>query len=797
MKNSFKKVAALALAVLMLLMLVPASLAADGESVSNPVVPGLSDGGTLLTSLKKYSDMFEKLMAEEDPSAFAELAAQYMQDAGFLAWLENAVTNGNLASDQLEALNARLSMIADGFGTDTLASSGPITVEVGASINLQSNSSALEYRYDHEWSSSDTSVATVSGSKSRATVSGVSEGIVFITHEYKTISDWNVVERSEKYQVNVTARSLGEEALVYYLKTPTSNPNSNSTYQWGEALTRHGTVNTNGATWVNNKNVFNPAPYVTSMPGTAQGNGSYLLPKEDNKKHYQAILDTYKEELEIDLGVKLEKIDDIEAIYLTPYKISKNNGTTLDKHIDCTISVKCKLTFLARFWVTKPNQEPVLVDSKNYLNSSTIQKTENAPTGVRGSYPNEINIGGVEYVFDGWYNEDNQKVADGNWPYTPNETELDDGTVNFYALYVPKTTTVTVTKTVESNIARDTEKKFNFSYKIDDETEETFTLQNGESKVISLNSGSKIVVTETADDDFSTKNKVDSNNEVTSNTATIENVQSTGQTITFTNTRKMATLKVKKVLVDETNPTATFDITVTYFLNDVKQEKTFNLGNNQSSEDFTVPIGAELTITETGAGSYNTTAAYGTTNPEVTVNADGSRTFTVTASDVVNEIVVTNTLKKANVTVTKLVTGNMGVRDKKFEINVHSTNPMATGTGYTLSNNNLDATFQLSNNESVTLNSLPVGSVLTVTEKEEDAAGYKVSVSVNDTELTGNPYTIPADATSISITVENNKDANPDTGVLLDSLPYILILAAIAVVAGVTVVRKRHARDDD
>lgn len=788
MKNSFKKVAALALAVLMLLMLVPASLAADGESVSNPVVPGLSDGGTLLTSLKKYSDMFEKLMAEEDPSAFAELAAQYMQDAGFLDWLENAVTNGNLASDQLEVLNARLSMIADGFGADTLAISGPTTVEVGASINLQSNSSVLEYRYDHEWSSSDTSVATVSGSESRATVTGVSEGTVTITHEYKTISGWNVVERSETYQVTVTARSLGVEALVYYLKTPTSNPNSNSTLQWGKALSGHGTVNTNGATWVNDKNVFNPAPYVTSMPGTAQGNGSYLLPKEGNEDHYQAVLDTYKDELEKDLGVELKSINDIEAIYLTPYKISKDNGTTPDRHIDCTISVKCKQTFLARFWVTKPNQEPALVDSKNYLNDSKIQETGNAPTGGNGSYPNEINIGGVVYVFDGWYNEADQKVADTAWPYAPSETELADGTVDFYAHYVPKTTTVTVTKTVDSNIAGDLDKVFNFSYKIDDENEESFTLKNGESEQISLNSGSKIVVTETADDDFSTKNKVDSNNEVTSNTATIENVQSTGQTIAFTNTRKMATLQVKKVLVDATNPDAQFNITVTYSLNGEEQTKTFTLGNNQSSEDFTVPIGTVLTITETDAGSYTTTAAYGTTTPEVTVNADGSRTFTVIASDAANEIVVTNTLKTGTLKVVKNVTGGLGERSKEFSFTC------------TYPTNNT-TTFKLANGQSVSVAGIPYGTEVTITEDDYSSnnGGYTTSYKVDDatTATDSRVATVTINADETTVTFINDKPANPDTGVLLDSLPYILILAAIAVVAGVAVVRKRRARDDD
>ena len=48
----------------------------------------------------------------------------------------------------------------------------------------------------------------------------------------------------------------------------------------------------------------------------------------------------------------------------------------------------------------------------------------------------------------------------------------------------------------------------------------------------------------------------------------------------------------------------------------------------------------------------------------------------------------------------------------------------------------------------------------------------------------------------LSITVTNNFDGNPDTGVLLDTLPY-LILLAVAVAGGVlVVVRKRKHRDE-
>lgn len=47
-----------------------------------------------------------------------------------------------------------------------------------------------------------------------------------------------------------------------------------------------------------------------------------------------------------------------------------------------------------------------------------------------------------------------------------------------------------------------------------------------------------------------------------------------------------------------------------------------------------------------------------------------------------------------------------------------------------------------------------------------------------------------------AITVTNDFDGNPDTGVLLDTLPY-LILLAVAVAGGVlVVVRKRKHRDE-
>ena len=58
--------------------------------------------------------------------------------------------------------------------------------------------------------------------------------------------------------------------------------------------------------------------------------------------------------------------------------------------------------------------------------------------------------------------------------------------------------------------------------------------------------------------------------------------------------------------------------------------------------------------------------------------------------------------------------------------------------------------------------------------------------------ITGNMVT----ENKIHIQVINDKDGTPDTGVLLDTLPY-LILLAVAVAGGVlVVVRKRKHRDE-
>ena len=89
-----------------------------------------------------------------------------------------------------------------------------------------------------------------------------------------------------------------------------------------------------------------------------------------------------------------------------------------------------------------------------------------------------------------------------------------------------------------------------------------------------------------------------------------------------------------------------------------------------------------------------------------------------------------------------------------------------------------------------------LGSTITITES--DNTGYEVSVKVNN----ANDYTALADSTytgtvtdGMVIEFKNFKDGTPDTGVVLDSLPYIVILA-IVLLGVVLMVRKRRREDD-
>lgn len=158
-----------------------------------------------------------------------------------------------------------------------------------------------------------------------------------------------------------------------------------------------------------------------------------------------------------------------------------------------------------------------------------------------------------------------------------------------------------------------------------------------------------------------------------------------------------------------------------------------------------------------------------------------------------------------SVTVTKKVTGMMAQREKDFTFTVSFKDAQnrAIDTSeikYTLKGDTTEYAFPtngkitLKHEGSVTFTNVPVNATIVVTEDAYD--GYETSWNCGVSYSgTGRVATVLiGDATTINFI--NHCSASPNTGVLLDTLPYLLILAVVAGGAVVLAARKRRHHDD-
>ncbi len=142
----------------------------------------------------------------------------------------------------------------------------------------------------------------------------------------------------------------------------------------------------------------------------------------------------------------------------------------------------------------------------------------------------------------------------------------------------------------------------------------------------------------------------------------------------------------------------------------------------------------------------------------------------------------------ADLTITKTLSGNMYDSSAKFTFKVTYTKDGETKT----------ETVELEKDETSGAISIPVGATVTITE---DSKGYVLSVKEaksgdSNLEYTkidfGITFTMPSDA--VSVVIDNSKNVTVDTGVILDTLPYILILAVV-VIGGVLLISRRRNHD--
>lgn len=167
---------------------------------------------------------------------------------------------------------------------------------------------------------------------------------------------------------------------------------------------------------------------------------------------------------------------------------------------------------------------------------------------------------------------------------------------------------------------------------------------------------------------------------------------------------------------------------------------------------------------------------------------------------------VTNTYSAGTLAVDKKVTGNMGDRSKDFNVTVTFTAPegktvrstisYTDGTEQTLAPNawgdgTATVNIALKHDETVTFTNIPYGVKYKVVETDYSEEGYVTSYSVVNVNTDG----AVVDSIEEKVTITNNKVADVDTGIALDSLPYVLLLAVSVVGMAAFVMKKRAERE--
>ncbi len=157
-----------------------------------------------------------------------------------------------------------------------------------------------------------------------------------------------------------------------------------------------------------------------------------------------------------------------------------------------------------------------------------------------------------------------------------------------------------------------------------------------------------------------------------------------------------------------------------------------------------------------------------------------------------------NTYTAGALQITKTVTGNLGDKTKYFEFKVtlngesgktYAETYAVTGGSYDGNPASVkigtETTFKLKDGDTIKIANLPAGVTYTVTETA--ATGYTTTKSGDTGSITDKVETAA---------FTNEREEQIDTGIRLDSLPYLMMLAIAGAGVVVFAVRKRSLRED-
>jgi pilin isopeptide linkage protein len=211
---------------------------------------------------------------------------------------------------------------------------------------------------------------------------------------------------------------------------------------------------------------------------------------------------------------------------------------------------------------------------------------------------------------------------------------------------------------------------------------------------------------------------------------------------------------------------------------------TEKAGNAQGETYSTASVGLTVLVDFDYTDPENYPDGKLVAHPGITKNADGEK-----------ENDFENLYEVGDLEITKSVTGNLGSKTEYFDVTVtftatksvqseitisggtHAENPTSIALGWTEKNVNL----KIKNGETIKFANVPKDVSYTVVEAAEHAAkdptfsdptkGYDVSYENEKGDTT---------ASIVSTTITNDKSKTPDTGIVLDTMPYMLLMLLAA-----------------
>lgn len=222
---------------------------------------------------------------------------------------------------------------------------------------------------------------------------------------------------------------------------------------------------------------------------------------------------------------------------------------------------------------------------------------------------------------------------------------------------------------------------------------------------------------------------------------------------------------------------------------------SFFLKAGQRAE-FDLTAGKSYRVQETSPGQYALPVSC-TVNGQPQTLPEETGEITIDP-EVGRSVLFVNRLKTTSITVQKQVKGNMGDRDRLFDFRVRLYDrapgnggkllSFPAGVGYDVQDG--EARFRLKHGTALTLEGIPIGAWTVVTE--ELAQDYETQYLLDGTEGLGRTAQLPALTEPAEVLYTNTCEVLIDTGVTLDTVPYLWMTAGSTVLLAGRRKRKKH-----